>query len=141
MRARVPKEHSRIENHPWPAHWPALRPCVVADLDRALRLESETAARELLHRVRALDRRLDVELLTDVRLLADQLARSARQFRAGSFHRLPEVDRPLALGHLVRNPCLEAQAGNLLELIDRFVPQVAPQLLDRGLRVSEVPED
>ena len=84
MRARVPKEHSRIENHPWPAHWPALRPCVGADLDRALRLESETVARELLHRVHALDGRLEVELLTDVRLLADQLASSARQLRAAA---------------------------------------------------------
>jgi hypothetical protein len=68
-----------------------------------------------------LDRRLDVELLADFRLLADQLTSSARQLLASSPRRLPEVDRSPALGHLVRDPRLEAQAWNLLELADRLV--------------------
>jgi hypothetical protein len=85
--------------------------------------------------------RLDVELFTDVGLFADQLTSSARRLLASRLRRLPEVDRSPALGHLVRDPRLEAQARNLLELIDRLVSQVAAQLLDRGLRVGEVPED
>jgi len=42
-------------------------------------LEGEAPARELFEGEAALDRRLDVELLADVRVLADQLARAARQ--------------------------------------------------------------
>src|SRR5438876_1067151 len=88
-----------------------------------LRLERKTPPRELLDRERALDRRLDVELLADVRLLTDQLTSSARQLLASRLRRLPEVDRSPALGHLVRDPRLEAQARNLLDLIDRLIPR------------------
>jgi len=80
-------------------------------------------------------------MLADVRLLADQLARSARHLLTSCLRRLPEVDRSPALGHLDRDPRLEAQARNLLELIGRLIPQVTAQLIDRGLRVGEVPED
>jgi hypothetical protein len=72
---------------------------------------------------------------------ADQLASASRQLLASRFRRLPEVDSSPALGRLLRDPGLEAQAGNLLELVDRLVPDVTPQLLDRRLGVSEVPED
>jgi len=42
-------------------------------------LEGEAAARELFDREAALDRRLDIEFLADVRLLPDELAHAARQ--------------------------------------------------------------
>src|SRR3954465_11646787 len=89
----------------------------------------------------ALDRGLDVEVLGDVRILADQLACPARQLLRGRLGRLPEVDGAPAVGRLVRDPGLEAQALHLLEGVDRLVVQVAPELGDRRLRVGQVPED
>jgi hypothetical protein len=104
-------------------------------------LEGEAAPRELLVCEEALDGRLDVELLADVRILADQLAGLARHFPLGCLAGLPEVDRTSALGCLVRDPGLEAKPRDVLERIDRLVAQVAPQLSDRRLRVGEIPED
>ena len=84
---------------------------------------------------------LPVELLTEVRVFADQLARAARQLLVGRLARLPEVHGAPALGRFVRDPRLEAQPGNLLERVDGLVTEVAAQLPDRRLRVGEVPED
>src|ERR671910_3201859 len=104
-------------------------------------LEGEAEAGQLLDVEPALDRRLDVELLGNVGLLADQLARAAGEILPGGLERLPDVDRAPALRRLVRQPELQPQALDLLELVDRFVDEVAAQLLDRHLRVGEVPED
>src|SRR5512132_4207659 len=62
------------------------------------RLEGESEARELLDLEAALDRRLDVELLSDVRILADELAGLARDVLTRRRRRLPEIDRAPALG-------------------------------------------
>jgi hypothetical protein len=89
----------------------------------------------------ALDRRLDVELLQHHRLRADQQARAAWQLLLGGLARLEEVERAPALADRVGDPDLEAEARDVLELVDRLVAQVAAQLLDRRLRVVQAPED
>jgi hypothetical protein len=104
-------------------------------------LEREPAPRELLERERSFDRRLDVEHLAEVGLLADQLPGTARQLLLSRLRRLPDVDRAPALRRLVRDPRLQAQPRDLGELFDGLVAQVTPQLLDRRLRVREVPEN
>src|SRR5262249_24531138 len=96
-------------------------------------LVSEAPARERLDQGLPLDRRLDVELLAGVRLLADQLTRPARQLLLRVLARLPQVHGAPALGRLVRDPRLEAQAGHVFEGVHRLVVQVAAQLLDRRL--------
>jgi hypothetical protein len=83
-----------------------------------------------------LDRRFDVELLADVGLLADQLARSARQVLPSGLRRLPDVDGAPAFGRVVRDPRLEAEPRDLGELLDGLVAQVAPQLFQRTIRTS-----
>jgi hypothetical protein len=92
-------------------------------------------------RSRARDRRLDVELLSDLRVLADQLACSARQLLAGRCGGFPDVDAPHRSVVSSEIPGFEPEAGNLLELVDRLMPQVAAQLVDRRLEVGEIPED
>ena len=85
-------------------------------------------------------RRLEVEHLDDLRVLADQLARPRRQLLLGGLPRLPDVDRAPALGRPRRRPTLEEEPRDLLELLDRLVAEVAPQLADVRQRVREVPE-
>src|SRR6187402_648155 len=55
-------------------------------------LERETEAGELVVRVAALDGRLEIEDLGDVRILPDQLAGAARQGLLGRRDRLKEVE-------------------------------------------------
>ncbi len=76
-----------------------------------LLLGSKAAARQLFDREPALDRGFDVELLADVRLLADQLPCTAGHLLLSRLSRLPEVDRAPALDCLVRDPRLEAEPG------------------------------
>ncbi len=60
-------------------------------------VEGQAAAGQLLDLEQSLDGRLDVELLDDVRLLADELSRPARQLGSGGLCRLPDVDGAPAL--------------------------------------------
>ncbi len=108
---------------------------------RRSHISKAAEARQLLDVEAALDRGLDVELLGDVGLLADQLARPARKRLPRSFDRFPDVDRAPALGRLVGDPELQPQALQLLELVDRLVHEVAAQLGDRRLRIGQIPED
>src|SRR3712207_5456374 len=78
-------------------------------------LEREPKPRELLDGVPPFDRRLDVELLRDLRILADQLARAAGKLLARGLRRLPDVHGAPTLGRLVGDPRLEAEAGKLRE--------------------------
>src|SRR5688500_11618089 len=103
-------------------------------------LEGEAVVRQLLVGELALDGRLQVELLDEVGLLPDQLAHPARKLLVGGLARLEQVERAPALPRGVRDPGLEAQAVDLGERVDGLVAEVPPQLLDRGLRVGEVPE-
>src|SRR2546427_10863167 len=96
---------------------------------------------QFLDEVLALDRRLDVEGLADVRVLPDQLPVAAWN---GLFRRLvglPQVDGAPALGRLVRDPGLEAETRDVGERLDGLVGEVTPELLNGRLRVGEVPED
>src|SRR5215216_5954449 len=104
-------------------------------------LEREPEPRELFEDEAALDGRLDVELLADVGVAADQLPGPARELLVGRLARLPEVHRPPPLGGLVGEPGLEAKARNLLERVHGLVAQIAAELPDGRLRVGEVPED
>src|SRR5215216_5049592 len=93
-------------------------------------LECEAEPRELFVGVPALDRRLEVELLDEIGILADQLARQARQLLVGCLTGLEEVERAPALSGGVRDPGLQPQPLDVLERVDRLVAQVPAQLLD-----------
>src|ERR1051326_3342271 len=88
---------------------------------RALAFEREPQPRELLLDEPSLDRGFDVERLTDLRVLADQLASAAGHRLLRRLRGLPQIDRAPALGRLVRDPGLEAQPRNVRELVDRLV--------------------
>ena len=103
-------------------------------------LEREAEPRELVLDEAALDRRLEVELLDDLRILSDQVAHTGRQHLVGLLPRLEQVEGAPALAQRVRDPRLEAQPFDLGELVDRLVAKVAAKLLDRGLRIGEAPE-
>src|SRR4029450_2713776 len=98
------------------------------------RLEGEAVARELLDLEAALDRRLDVELLADVGVLADELASLARNGLPRRRLRLPEIHCAPALGRLVRNPGLEPKPLDLLQRTPRFVSEVGAQRREGGVR-------
>src|SRR5205823_5275515 len=61
-------------------------------------LERQSQPRQLFDHEPALDRRLDVERLADLRVLADQLARLARHRLLRCLRRLPQIDRAPPLG-------------------------------------------
>jgi hypothetical protein len=88
----------------------------------------------------ALDRRLEVELLDDLRIFPDQVAHTGRQHLVGLLPRLEEVEGSPALTQRVRDPRLEAQPLDLGELVDRLIAKIAAKLVDRGLRIGEALE-
>ena len=88
-----------------------------------------------------LDSRLDIELLDQIGLLADQLADAARELLIGLLARLEQVEGAPTLAERVRDPGLEAKTLDLGELVDGLVAEIPAQLLNRRLRVGEVPED
>src|SRR4051794_39611020 len=101
--------------------------------------EGRPAAAQRRVGVGALDARLEVEPLLEVRVLADELAGAAGERLPAGLLGLPQVDRAPAVALLVGDPHLEAQARDLAERVDRLLAQVLAHLRDRRLRPVELP--
>src|SRR5215210_2554837 len=89
--------------------------------------ERRPAARQQPLRERALDARLELEELLEIRPFPDDVANARRQLLPGGLGRLPEVDGAPAVALGVGDPQLEPQALDRPERVDGLVAQVLAQ--------------